>query len=201
MGRKAVLIGGKKDELVSAALKLFIENGYERTSVRSILDAVGGEIGMFYHYFKSKAEIFESAIELYLKQYVEQLSAIVRMNPSIPGQFGAVMDLVEHTIISYNKLGGQNLHWSTASALHQRTLLAMLPSFEAMISTAIETGKADNPLNLNTQDLSSFLLYGSSGILHQKPMVQLTRDEFAHKRKSIIALIAHTIGMNGDELK
>jgi len=196
-----VLIGGKKDELVSAALKLFIENGYERTSVRSILDAVGGEIGMFYHYFKSKAEIFESAIELYLKQYVEQLSAIVRMNPSIPGQFGAVMDLVEHTIISYNKLGGQNLHWSTASALHQRTLLAMLPSFEAMISTAIETGKADNPLNLNTQDLSSFLLYGSSGILHQKPMVQLTRDEFAHKRKSIIALIAHIIGMNRDELK
>jgi Bacterial regulatory proteins, tetR family. len=34
MARKAVLIGGKKDELIAAALKLFIANGYENTSVR-----------------------------------------------------------------------------------------------------------------------------------------------------------------------
>jgi len=201
LARKAVLIGGKKDELVSAALKLFIANGYERTSVRSILDVVGGEVGMFYHYFKSKDEIFESAIELYLKQYVEQLSVMAKMNPAISGQFRAVMDLAEHTIMNYNKLGGQNLHWSTAFALHQRSLFAMLPSFEAMISDAIETGKAANPLNLSTQELSSFLLCGISGIMHQKPMVQLTRDEFAHKRKTIITLIAHTIGIDEEELK
>ena len=201
MARKAVLIGGKKDELISAALKLFIANGYERTSVRSILDVVGGEIGMFYHYFKSKDEIFELAIELYLKQYVEQLSVMARMNSSISGQFHAVMDLVEHTIMNYNRLGGKNLHWSIATALHQHTLLAMLPYFEAMILNVIETGKAANPLNLSAQELSSFLLCGISGILHQKPLVQLTRDEFAHKRKTIIVLIAHTIGIEEEELK
>ena len=126
MARKPVLEGGKKDELVAAALKLFMENGYEQTSVRSILDAVGGEVGMFYHYFKSKDEVFEAAVELYLKQYVGQINAAANTNSGISEQYRCFMDLAGHAIMSYNRLGGQNLHWSTASALHQRTLLAML---------------------------------------------------------------------------
>jgi AcrR family transcriptional regulator len=200
LARKAVLSGGKKDELVAAALKLFISNGYESTSVRSILDAVGGEVGMFYHYFKSKDEIFELAIELYLNRYVEQLDNLAKKDPSITGQFQAVMELVEETIMNYNKLGGQNLHWSTAIALHQRTLFAMLPTLEVMISNAIETNLAANPLNLRPQELASFLLCGISGILHQEPMARLTREEFAQKRETIKVLITHTIGIEKEEL-
>ena len=52
MARKAVLTGGKRDEIIDIAMKLFFENGYEATSVRMIMNEVGGEIGMFYHYFK-----------------------------------------------------------------------------------------------------------------------------------------------------
>lgn len=40
MARKAVVAGGKRDELVDAALKLFLERGYEATSVRAVLEAV-----------------------------------------------------------------------------------------------------------------------------------------------------------------
>lgn len=199
MARKPVLAGGKRDELISTALKLFIANGYEKTSIRDILDAVGGKVGMFYHYFKSKDEIFELAVELFLKQYAEQLSTVAK-HSDISRPFNFIMESTERAIMNYNKLGGQNLHWSTASALHQRTLLAMLPSFEAMIVRALETGKATNPLNMSAHDLSSFLLCGISGILHQKPMAQLTKDEFEQKRKVITTLFAHTIGMDKEAL-
>lgn len=201
MARKPVYTGGKRDELISAALKLFIENGYEKTSVRDILDAVGGKVGMFYHYFKSKDEIFELAVELYLAQYAEHISTLVKIHSSISKQFTAIMDLVEHAIMQYNQLGGQNLHWSTASAFHQRTLLAMLPSFEAMITHAFVTEKATNPLHMSAQDLSAFLLCGISGILHQKPMIQLTRNEFTQKRKAITTLFAYTIGIDEEALE
>ena len=49
MARKAVLEGGKRDEIIMTAMKLFFEHGYEATSVRMIMNEVGGEIGMFYH--------------------------------------------------------------------------------------------------------------------------------------------------------
>ncbi|MPN30309.1 hypothetical protein SDC9_177773 [bioreactor metagenome] len=77
----------------------------------------------------------------------------------------------------------------------------MLPAYEALISTAIETGKASNPLNLNARDLASFLLGGVSGILHQKPMIEMTRDEFEEKRRAVTALIARTLGIEEEELK
>ena len=37
MSRKAVTDGGKRDEIINAALNLFFEQGYEGTSVRSIM--------------------------------------------------------------------------------------------------------------------------------------------------------------------
>ena len=58
MARKPAAEGGKKEALITTALKLFMENGYENTSVRMILNEVGGEVGMFYHYFKSKDALF-----------------------------------------------------------------------------------------------------------------------------------------------
>ena len=44
MARKAILEGGKRDEIIAAATKLFFTEGFEATSVRKILALVDGEI-------------------------------------------------------------------------------------------------------------------------------------------------------------
>ncbi|WP_434302893.1 TetR/AcrR family transcriptional regulator [Clostridium botulinum] len=49
----------RKDELLNVAEKLFIEKGYENTSVKDIYAEVNGSFGMFYHHFKSKEEVLE----------------------------------------------------------------------------------------------------------------------------------------------
>ena len=67
MPKKAILEGGKRDEIVYAAMQLFFEKGYEATSVRMILDKVHGEVGMFYHYFKSKEELFQKVVERFFQ--------------------------------------------------------------------------------------------------------------------------------------
>ena len=76
MGRKKVLEGGKRDEIIHAALKLFMEKGYEETSVRMIFDNANAVVGIFYHYFKSKEELFEEAIKQYMKKYQAYIEAI-----------------------------------------------------------------------------------------------------------------------------
>jgi AcrR family transcriptional regulator len=200
LARKAALTSGKKDELIAVALKLFIANGYDSTSVRSILDAVNGEVGMFYHYFRSKDEIFEASVDLYLKQYSEKFADASAGISDISKQVNAVADLAERTILNFNKLGGQHLHWSVAMALHQRTLLAILPSLEGMIEDAIKTKKVTNPLGMSAKELSSFLLFGISGILHQKPIAQLAKDELTEMRGTVKSLIVHTLGID-KELK
>ena len=43
-----------KEEILSAAKKLFLSKGYEETSVSDIMEAVGGAKGMFYRFFPTK---------------------------------------------------------------------------------------------------------------------------------------------------
>lgn len=45
--------------ILDAALKLFIEKGYEQTTILDIVDEMGGLTrGAFYHHFKTKEEVF-----------------------------------------------------------------------------------------------------------------------------------------------
>lgn len=52
-----------KKEILDVATNLFIQNGYEYTTIDDILRAWGGSKGSIYYYFKSKDEILDSVIE------------------------------------------------------------------------------------------------------------------------------------------
>lgn len=46
-------------EILNAARQLFLSKGYEDTSVKDIMDLVGGAKGMFYRFFQSKEELMK----------------------------------------------------------------------------------------------------------------------------------------------
>lgn len=48
-------------KILDAALKLFLEKGYEQTTILDIVDNMGGMTrGAFYHHFKSKEEVLDA---------------------------------------------------------------------------------------------------------------------------------------------
>lgn len=48
-------------KILDASLKLFLEKGYEQTTVLDIVNSLGGLTrGAFYHHFKSKEEVFDA---------------------------------------------------------------------------------------------------------------------------------------------
>ena len=63
----------RKQEILDTALKLFGENGYEKTSITDIAKAIGVAQGLCYRYFPSKEALFDSAIEQYADVLVKQL--------------------------------------------------------------------------------------------------------------------------------
>ena len=50
----------RKQEILDTALKLFGENGYEKTSITDIAKAIGVAQGLCYRYFPSKEALFDS---------------------------------------------------------------------------------------------------------------------------------------------
>lgn len=55
--------------ILNTATQLFVEKGYDNTSIQDIIDNLGGlSKGAIYHHFKSKKEIFDAVMDMIGKQ-------------------------------------------------------------------------------------------------------------------------------------
>ena len=55
---------GTRDRILAAAREVFSERGYEKTSVRGIAKAAGVDSALVHHYFGTKEQVFEAAVEV-----------------------------------------------------------------------------------------------------------------------------------------
>ncbi|MFJ5803900.1 TetR/AcrR family transcriptional regulator [Streptomyces decoyicus] len=55
---------GARERILAAARTEFAERGYDKTSVRGIAKAAGVDAALVHHYFGTKEQVFEAAIEL-----------------------------------------------------------------------------------------------------------------------------------------
>ena len=65
------------DKILDAALRLFVEKGYEHTTIQDIIDQLGGLTkGAIYHHFKNKEAIFYAIADRLGSQVEEGMAAI-----------------------------------------------------------------------------------------------------------------------------
>ncbi len=63
--------------ILDVAFRLFMEKGYEHTSIQDIIDRLGGlSKGAIYHHFKSKEDILEAVIERMTAESNRLLAAV-----------------------------------------------------------------------------------------------------------------------------
>lgn len=86
----------KREEILTAALDVIARNGYRRTSVRELADAVGLSQAGLLHYFSSKEELFQEILRkrdevdmanygVDTEQSIDGLLALVAHNTDVPG--------------------------------------------------------------------------------------------------------------------
>jgi AcrR family transcriptional regulator len=86
----------KREEILTAALDVIARNGYRRTSVRELADAVGLSQAGLLHYFSSKEELFQeilrkrdevdtAAFDLDTDRPIEGFFGVIRHNSEVPG--------------------------------------------------------------------------------------------------------------------
>ena len=85
----------KREEILTVALELVARQGFRRTSIKDISDAVGLTQAGLLHYFDSKDDLWveilrrrdaiDNATEWHANDPGELLSAIVRHNAEVPG--------------------------------------------------------------------------------------------------------------------
>ncbi|MGW4047978.1 TetR/AcrR family transcriptional regulator [Streptomyces sp. NPDC004721] len=66
-----------RDRILTAAREEFSERGYEKTSVRGIAKTAGVDSALVHHYFGTKEQVFEAAIEVVLAPALSAPEALV----------------------------------------------------------------------------------------------------------------------------
>ncbi len=191
MARKAILEGGKRDEILNVALELFLKNGYEDTSIRMILEQVGGEVGMFYHYFNSKQEVFNKAFQHFMKRQGEKFSSLMEEQSNditYRKKIEQIMECYDAGMSDYRVLFSNNVHWTVASALHDMTLEAMFPAFKKILFGLMQSDEVN--ASDKTEWLARFLLNGMGGVLHENSFERITKEQ---RVDFILKLICKTL--------
>jgi TetR/AcrR family transcriptional regulator, cholesterol catabolism regulator len=67
-----------KDEIIAAASKLFVEKGFEKTTMEDIANALDLRKGSLYYHIHSKAEIFYEILKLSLQESCKRMAKVQR---------------------------------------------------------------------------------------------------------------------------
>jgi len=86
----------KREEILTTALDVIARNGYRRTSVKELADAVGLSQAGLLHYFSSKEELFQEVLRkrdevdsasfgLEAERSIQAFFDVIRHNSEVPG--------------------------------------------------------------------------------------------------------------------
>jgi len=155
----------RRQEIINTAIRLFYENGYEKTSIADIANSINIAQGLCYRYFPSKEILFDTAIDQYADLLVNRMTEILKQPNLTLRQIILKMPTFLNTETD-DGLSYKLCHGSESKKIHDQLSMSicrkMFPVVKKQLDLANERGEIDFP---DTETLASFCIYGQLGIL------------------------------------
>lgn len=134
MSRKPVTEGGMREKIVETATELFLTLGYDGTSIRKIMNKAGGEVGLFYYYFKNKDDVFDSVLDYFFAGYASDFAAIVRNGRRNPCRvMQNFFEYIERETAKFRKQYADKMHRTVRWAIREHMLTLIEPYLEQIV--------------------------------------------------------------------
>ena len=184
----------RRKELLDAAERLFVEQGYEETSIRDIITTVGVAHGLFYYYFRSKEDILAAIIDRFYDSFLRAADEAHAKE----GRTGLEMlgDIIAAGIAM--KKGKERLfaYIGASDDIHIQEQLArgaaerMAPAIAAILRAGVRDGSFDTPYP--DEAARAFLACGTT-ILDARPSAG-GADGYLCKLEAYYDITARIIG-------
>ncbi|PHE28756.1 TetR family transcriptional regulator [Bacillus pseudomycoides] len=139
MARTNKDFNNKRNELLAKLWNIFITNGYENTTLSFIIKTLNISKGAFYHYFSSKEECADAAIQMYVKRWskeiteqdVKELKSDERLKQII---------LIGIQIASNNSEQNEKINSPSNAIFHQKLIVSIIKQFAPIYAEIISQG-------------------------------------------------------------
>lgn len=167
----------RRQEILDTAMRLFAEKGYEATTMTDIAKAVGVVSGLCYKYFRSKYDLYQAALEAYVK---ESSAVFLSVLSSGEGSFDTyaekwreafiIMDGKEKYHDFFHKKGNEmfNLQLSISMCEYLR------PYMEQFLLMLRQRGVVQ--VN-DCKACAGFILYGEIALLNDEGLTSVERAD------------------------
>lgn len=191
----------RKTEILETASRLFLEKGFDGTSIADILKEVGIAKGTLYHHFKSKEEIMDELISIKTNNIIievksvsedesltieeKMVNAIAAMNVSDKEDSKAMM---EHMNKPQNALMNQKIN---------KILLNNIPPILAkIIEEGVKEEIFNTPYPLEAMEIS--IIYLDS--IFDVDLFNLSKEELIKKTEAFFYFLEKILGVKEREL-
>lgn len=158
----------RRTEILTAAITLFQDKGYDKTSISDIAKYLHISQGLCYRYFKSKEEIFQSAIDEYAGFIADRIIRILKdKNTTLKEkimEFPRIITL-EHDYSKYYDA----FHSQGADSFHDQLSLCICRKVYPHAQKLLHKERKEGRIIINDPDTAaSFMIFGQLGILLDK---------------------------------
>lgn len=185
------------NHILAESLRLFLEKGYEHTTIQDILNNLGGlSKGAIYHHFKSKEEILMAVVNRLMDSTRDTMSRI-RDDRSLTGR----QKLIEMFRLSMTNPNQVKVFETTPDLLKNPQLL--VAQFEQIIGESIPVylkpvireGMADGTIRTEyPQELAEIIMVMTN--LWLNPMVFAMTEEKILSKYRLFNAMLHGIGLD-----
>ncbi len=137
----------RKQELIDTAERLFLEKGYEQTTVADIVREIEVAQGTFYYYFSSKEEILEAIIEKDITALEENVRQIMsREDANAAVKLNAVVNSIIGISASRREIMDY-LYEESNAVMHEKmerhTIERLVPLMTSVVAEGTRAGIFD----------------------------------------------------------
>jgi len=164
----------RRQELLDLAQKLFLEKGFDKVSIREIVNETDsmGSPGLFYYYFKSKKEIYQAVIDQIVDEEIKARQSILATASHAKGHevenIVKLLNSIQADAVKLEKLQLKSADSQLIHSVSERLIASEETMIHDLIDKMLEEKVVHETMLLNkdTSDyLTKFLIYGSNGIL------------------------------------
>jgi len=179
----------KKDFILDSAQKLFIEQGFDQTSIAQLLEVTQIARGTLYYYFSSKEEIMDAIIERSVAQAFSkaELLASKKEGSILERLMGALLALNLHQEQGQEILA--HLHQPQNALLHEKTNQILLERGPQILLPIIEDALAKGEMKTDFPLESLEMLLAYSLQVFGQTFHQLTKQEQEAKLQAFLYLL------------
>jgi len=160
----------RKRELLSIALELFLEVGYEKLNVNEIAKKAGVTKGLLYYYFRSKEEMLIESSKQEVKKIVGILSSLSQPGSTPPLDSLRLLIQAVHKYFQENFELAVRIHKPENTFLHDAMTMKSIEYLTPLVAGIIKRGNEAGVFKCDFPErTAAALVYGITESVHTRP--------------------------------